>query len=60
MGSRSRMNPLRPVSDWQYLRLVLSLYDLEVGDHPSTLARELFDDAPLLVRLKGGEEIPSD
>ena len=56
MGSRSRLNPMRPVDDWHYLLLVLAVYDLEVGDHPSVLARELFDDALLLVRLKCGDE----
>lgn len=60
MGSRSRLNPFRPVNDWQHLRLILAVYDLEIGDHPSTLARELFDESLLLVRLKCGEEIPSD
>lgn len=59
MGSRSRMNPLRPVDDWHFLRLVLAMYDLEVGDHPSVLARELFDEALLLVRLKCGEDVTS-
>lgn len=57
MGSRSKMNPLRPADDWHRLRLLLALYDLEVGDHPSVLARELFDDALLLVRLNCGEEM---
>lgn len=57
MGSRSTLNPLRPATDWHYLRLVLALYDLEVGDHPSVLARELFDEALLLVRVKCGEEM---
>ena len=57
MGSRSKMNVLRPVDDWHRLRLVLSLYDIEVGDHPSVLARELFDDALLLVRIRCGEDV---
>jgi hypothetical protein len=51
------MNPMRPADDWHHLRLVLCLYDLEVGDHPSVFARELFDEALLLVRLKCGEDV---
>ena len=51
------MNALRPADDWHHLRLVLSLYDTEVGDHPSLLARELFDEALLLVRIKCGEDV---
>ena len=57
MGSRSRMNPLRPTDDWHQLRLVLALYDLIVDDHPLVLARELFDEALLFVRLKCGEDV---
>jgi len=54
------MNPVNPDDDWQTLRAILITYDLAVADHPSTLAREVFDEALLLVRLKCGEEIPSD
>jgi len=45
------------VDDWHHLRQVLSLYDIEVGDHPSLLARELFDEALLFVRIKCGEDV---
>jgi len=51
------MNPLRPTDDWHQLRLVLALYDLIVDDHPLVLARELFDEALLFVRLKCGEDV---
>jgi hypothetical protein len=57
MGSRSRMNPVDSSDDWQVLRTLLIAYDLTVGDHPSHLTQELFDEALLLVRLKCGEEI---
>jgi len=57
MGSRSKMNAMRPESDWHHLRLVLSLYDVIVDEHPSTLAREVFDEALLLVRLRCGEDV---
>lgn len=56
MGSRSRMNPVDPSDDWQVLRTLLIAYDLVVGDHPSDLTQELFDEALALVRLKCGEE----
>jgi hypothetical protein len=59
MGSRSKLNPMRSVQDddWQYLRLVLAMYDLVVDDHPCVLARELFDEALPLVRLRCGENM---
>lgn len=57
MGSRSRMNPVDSSDDWQVLRTLLIAYDLVVGDHPSDLTQELFDEALALVRLKCGEEI---
>lgn len=57
MGSRSRMNPVDSFDDWQVLRTLLIAYDLVVGDHPSDLTQELFDEALALVRLKCGEEI---
>ena len=57
MGSRSRMNPVDSSDDWQVLRTLLIAYDLVVGDHPSDLTQELFDQALALVRLKCGEEI---
>ena len=57
MGSRSRMNPVDSSDDWQVLRTLLIAYDLVVGDHPSDLTQELFDEALALVRLRCGEEI---
>lgn len=57
MGSRSKLNALRPADDWHHLRLLLSLYDVEVDDHPSDLARELFDTALMLVRIRCGEDV---
>jgi hypothetical protein len=50
------MNPVDPSDDWQVLRTLLIAYDLVVGDHPSDLTQELFDEALALVRLKCGEE----
>lgn len=60
MGSRSKVNPVPRHDDWHYLRVLLTMYDLIVDDHPSSLAREVFDEALLLARLKTGEEIPGD
>lgn len=57
MGSRSTANPVPRLDEWHYLRMLLTMYDLIVEDHPSTLAREVFDEALMLARLKCGEEL---
>lgn len=57
MGSRSKMNPVDASDDWQVMRALLIAYDLVVGDHPSDLTQELFDEALALVRIRCGEEI---
>jgi hypothetical protein len=46
------MNPVDSADDWHVLRTLLIAYDLVVGDHPSDLTRELFDEALAMVRLK--------
>lgn len=60
MGSSSNLNPVNGRDDWQYLRAMLIAYDLVVGDQPSGLARELFDEALLLARVKCGEDVSWD
>ncbi len=60
MGSSSSLNPVARSDDWHYLRAMLIAYDLVVADHPSDLARELFDEALMLVRLRCGEDLNPD
>jgi hypothetical protein len=57
MSHVSQMNTMRPANEWEQMRLMLSTYDVEVDDHPTVLALELFDKALMLARIMCGEDV---